>query len=287
MKIRVNNTELNVFEAGGSHSISPITFVFLHYFGGSAREWTGVMERVVTQLGARCLAIDLRGFGDSDAPPTGYSVDDMADDVAGVLAHFELSTRPAADPPEGPTPTGSLDLNYILVGHSMSGKAALALAARRPAGLRDLVLLAPSPPSPEPIPNEARRQMLQTHGRRDAAERTFGEITAIALPETIKAQIVADNLRSSAVAWDAWLTSGSREDITERMAQIQTTVYVVVGEKDNNIPLTLLQAAVLPLLPADTTLQVIPDAAHLLPYEAPDAVMAVLAAALAEERVAP
>ncbi|MBC8154288.1 MAG: alpha/beta hydrolase [Bacteroidetes bacterium] len=274
MKIRINDTKLNVLEAGSRHSISPITFVFLHYFGGSARAWTAVMERVVARLGARCLAIDLRGFGDSDAPPSGYSVDAMADDVAAVIEHFGLA---------GHRITGTPDDNYILVGHSMSGKVALALAARRLAGMRSVVLLAPSPPSPEPIPDGSRQQMLQTHGQREAAEQTLREITAAPLPSAADEQIIADNLRSAAVAWDAWLTSGSREDITGRMAQIETPVYVAVGDQDAAVPLRVQQTAVLPWLPAGSSLQVIPGSGHLLPYEAPDAVVTILAAALAEE----
>lgn len=234
MRITVNGTKLNVLEAGSSHSISPVTFIFLHYFGGSAQEWIPVMERVVARLGARCLAIDLRGFGDSDAPSVGQSVDEMADDVAGVIDHFGLTGDPTRSTP---------DYNYMLVGHSMSGKVALALAARRPAGLRNLVLLAPSPPSPEPIDDETRSRLQQTHGQRDAAEQTLREITVAPLPETIQNQIIADNLRSTAVAWDAWLTDGSREDITERMARIETIPYIAVGDKDTNIPLELLQTA--------------------------------------------
>ena len=227
-------------------------------------------------MGTRCLAIDLRGYGDSDAPSTGYSVDDMADDVAGVIEYFGLSGDASQQTP---------DYNYILVGHSMSGKVALALAARRLAGMRNLVLFAPSPPSPEPIPDETRNRLLATHGEREAAERTFQEITMAPLAEAIREQIIEDNLRTAPVAWDAWLTSGSREDITDRMGQIETMPYIAVGEKDSNIPVNLLQQAVLPLLLAGTSLQVIPGVGHLLPSEAPEAVVAVLEAALAEETV--
>ena len=37
---------------------------------------------------------------------------------------------------------------YVLVGHSMGGKVAQALAARRPAGLAGVVLVAPAPAAP-------------------------------------------------------------------------------------------------------------------------------------------
>ena len=92
----------------------------------------------------RCIAIDLRGHGDSDvaddvAPEAGYSVDTMADDVAAILHEEKVG-------------------DFILIGHSMSGKVALALAARQPSGLKSLLLLSPSPPLPEPIPDEDRQE---------------------------------------------------------------------------------------------------------------------------------
>lgn len=274
MKIDVNGTRLNVLEAGSKHSISPITFVFLHYFGGSAQEWLTVMERLVARQGTHCLAIDLRGFGDSDATPTGYSVDDMADDVAGVIDHFGLT---------GHTNQVPVDDNFILVGHSMSGKVALALAARRLPGLRSLVLFAPSPPSPEPIADDTRQQMLATHGQRAAARQTLDTITVAPLSEAVQEQIIADNLRSAPAAWQAWMTTGSREDITDRMARLNTRIYVAVGDNDAAVPLRVQQTAVMPWLPADATLQIIPGVGHLSPYEAPDAVVTILEAALAEE----
>ncbi len=266
MKISVNGTELNVIKQGSGATC----FVLLHYFGGSAQEWQTVMHQLTSQFPVRCLAVDLRGAGDSDAPDTGYSVDDMADDVAALIDQVGLTGAP---------------YDFVLVGHSMSGKVALALAARRPAGLRSLVLLAPSPPSPEPIPDDTRERLLATHGQPDTAERTLHEITMVPLSEAAQQQIVTDNLRTSAVAWKAWLASGSREDITDRMSQIDTTVHVAVGEKDTNIPAELLETALMPLLPATATLTMIPAAAHLLPYEAPAAVVALLNTALIGELV--
>ena len=262
MKITANGTQLNVIEQGNGTTF----IVLLHYFGGSAREWDVVVDRITTQFPVHCLAVDLRGHGQSDAPDTGYSVDDMADDLADLIDHFGL--------------TGAPDRDFVLVGHSMGGKVALALATRRPTGLRSLVLLAPSPPSPEPIPDDTRERLLATQGQRDMAERTLHEITMISLPEPVQQQIIDDNVHTSAAAWRAWLQHGSREDITDRMPQIEIPVYVAAGEKDTNIPVELLKTVLLPLLPTDTTLTMVPGAGHLLPYETPDAVLTMLATAL-------
>ena len=58
---------------------------------------------------------DQRGWGDSANAPGPYDVQRLADDAQAVIAALGYS-------------------NYVLVGHSMGGKVAQALAARRPPG---------------------------------------------------------------------------------------------------------------------------------------------------------
>jgi pimeloyl-ACP methyl ester carboxylesterase len=58
----------------------------------------------------------------------------------------------------------ALDLKrYVLVGHSMGGKAVQFLAAQRPAGLEALVLVPPASPLPQHIPEAAREAQLQAY----------------------------------------------------------------------------------------------------------------------------
>ena len=99
-----------------------LTLVFLHYFAGSGGAWDAVAAELAGEF--RCVAPDLRGHGASPAAPHAQAVADGADDVASVVAALGVT-------------------DYALVGHSMGGKLALALAARRPPGLRAVVLVAP------------------------------------------------------------------------------------------------------------------------------------------------
>jgi len=117
----------------------PVTIVLLHHFGGSARTWDPMIDHLRAELD--CVAPDLRGFGAAHAFAGPYTVDQYADDVARLVDRLALE-------------------RFVLVGHSMGGKIALALAARRPAGLASLVLLAPSPPAPEPMSEEDRSAAL-------------------------------------------------------------------------------------------------------------------------------
>jgi pimeloyl-ACP methyl ester carboxylesterase len=55
------------------------TLVFLHYWGGSVRTWAGVIDELSKEY--RAIAMDHRGWGDSEAPPTEYGISDLADDA--------------------------------------------------------------------------------------------------------------------------------------------------------------------------------------------------------------
>ncbi|QJW92104.1 alpha/beta hydrolase [Spirosoma taeanense] len=256
MKRLINGIHLNILEQGNG----PLTLIFLHYFGGSALEWQVIMSHFSAQY--RCIAVDLRGHGDSEAPASGYSVDDMADDVICVVQELAIQ-------------------DFILVGHSMSGKVALAVAAGTPnhgspAGLQSLLLVSPSPPVPEPIPDDERQMLLTNHGQRKAAKKMLKNITAISVSQAISEQIIADDLRTSESAWTAWLTAGSKEDITSRMAAIAIPVHITVGSKDGALPPDVQTHMVLPYL-TDVTLEQMQGAGHLLPWEVPAELAAFIA----------
>lgn len=232
------------------------TYLALHYWAGAGHEFDQL--RALLPAGTQLLAPDLPGFG-QQAPPAGfdYSVGSYADWVAALVAKQQL-------------------VDYVLIGHSMGGKIALALAARQPAGLRGLVLLAPSPPTPEPIGAADRAASLAAYGKREKAEQTFVKITNRLVSKAIHQEIVADNLRTSHAAWAAWLNNGSKEDISALMPAIQVPCQLLVGENDRAIPLAAQRAQTLPLLPAGTPLTVVPGAGHLLPLEAPHDLLAAL-----------
>ena len=243
MVYSVNNTHLNVLESGSG----PLTLVFLHYFGGSAMEWQTVMAHLAGEY--RCVAVDLRGHGDSSSPETGYSVADMADDIQALIQEMAIQ-------------------EFVLIGHSMSGKVALELASRQPDDLQSLLLISPSPPVPEPITDADRRELLETYGLQSAAEETVEKITVRPLSKANRRQIIADNLRTSKGAWNAWLTLGSEENISGHMYSITVPVHIIVGTEDKALAPDVQPKMTLPYLPGATLERI--DAGHLLPWETPD-----------------
>ena len=226
------------------------TLVFLHYYGGSAAEWIAVVDRLSSRF--RCVLPDLRGFGASaasDVPDT-WSVEDAADDVEALLADLVRES-------------------FVLIGHSMGGKIALALAARRPATLQAVVLVAPSPPTPEPIRDDVRSRLLATHGGREAAAEGAKAITAQPPGSAAFEQVVADNLRAAPGAWRAWLVTGSREDISSAMDRIAVPVLAVSGDQDETIPTNVIRTEVAERVPGAKLVEVA-GARHLIPLDRPE-----------------
>lgn len=234
----------------------PETLVFLHYFGGSARTWHPVIDRLCSDF--RCLAIDLRGWGDSESTPTGYAVADMAGDIQGILNALNLP-------------------RFAFVTHSMGGKPAQVLAARAQPGLERLLLVGPSPLSPEPMTEEDRAEMRAAWGDAEAARKTLDTIAKLPLSEAWQQQVVEDNLRAARPAWEAWADLGSREDLSSLASKITVPTAVLAGEKDPVLSPDVLTREVTGRIPGATQ-TILPGAGHLIPLEAPDAVADWIAA---------
>ena len=233
----------------------PHTVIALHYWAGSGREYDALRPLLP---GVTFLAPDLPGFGAQPVPPGfDYSVRAYADWVAAYIQQQQVT-------------------DFTLIGHSMGGKMALALAARQPAGLRQLVLLSPSPPAGEPMSEADRAAALAAYGKPAEAAKTFQKITRRPLPDAVRAHVIADNLRSTEAAWATWLLKGTREDISAQMPRLRVPCHLLVGAGDQAITPAAQRRLTLPLLPAGTAFDVVPDAGHLLPLEAAGAVRRVL-----------
>ncbi len=76
-------------------------------------------------------ALDLRGCGQADAPETGYTIPELADDVAAFCS------------------VGGIE-KPVVVGHSLGGMIAVELGARYPDLPSALVLVDPGPIDPRP-----------------------------------------------------------------------------------------------------------------------------------------
>lgn len=221
--------------------------VLLHFFGGSQREWTEAAAILAAQH--QCITMDLPGFGDA-ANITGYTVEEMARQIVETLSSLCL-------------------VGFVLVGHSMSGKVCLGLAAQTLAGFQGLVLVAPSPPSPEPIEEKNRKKMLAMQCDRADAESFLDGITAAPLTGRVRERAVQDFIRTSPNAWAAWLEDGSKEDWSATVGIINCPALVITGEMDPSLPASVQERLTLPHL-SHARLETIPQCGHLPTMEKPE-----------------
>ncbi len=115
--VEVGGKRLEVVESGPK-SGTPI--VLIHCFTCAINYWDGMIPRLARQH--RVIAVDLLGHGGSEKPASGYSVPDQAGAVAEVLA--KLGVRDAE-----------------VVGHSLGGPVAIALAEQSPQLVNRLVAI--------------------------------------------------------------------------------------------------------------------------------------------------
>jgi pimeloyl-ACP methyl ester carboxylesterase len=222
--------------------------VFLHYWGGSSRTWRHVTNALAPAF--RTVAIDQRGWGQSDKPDAGYTLGRLADDAQALIERLALD-------------------RYILVGHSMGGKVAQLLASRSPHGLAGLVLVAPSPPSPMNLPLDVRQSMVSAYDSRESIIATVRQVLAATplQPDDLES-VVSDSLRGAPAAKAAWPLAASQEDITAQVARICVPTLVISGQEDRVDPPTVLQQELMPRIP-QATLHTLPGIGHLSPLEAP------------------
>ncbi len=252
-------------EPGPSSPDRPTLFC-LHFLGGSAEGWQPMTRLLSGSL--RCVTIDLPGFGDA-AHVVGYSVREMADRVAGVIAR------------EAPA-------RWMLAGHSMGAKVAAVLARRAEdgepglRGLAGLVLLAGSPPGPEPMADEQRQAMMGWFGgepdrHRDEAQGYIDGNVGARLDRPLNERAVGDVLRLNRAAWLAWLEGGSREDWSARVGVLRTPTLLIAGERDPALGPAAQRSLVAPHF-AQARLVTLAGAGHLLPMERTEAVARLIEA---------
>jgi len=96
-----------------------VPIIFLHGYSLAAQTWTRIMP--LLPAACRAYALDIRGFGQSDKPSSGYTYDVLVEDLVAFLDALNL---PKA----------------VFVGHSFGGCILQHFAVRYPAQLQALIL---------------------------------------------------------------------------------------------------------------------------------------------------
>ena len=218
-RLHVDGLELRSVRAGHGRPV-----VLLHGYGESLVSWRGVFDRLAHD--ADVLAFDLPGFGLSSKPERGYSTEALARRVIGALD------------------AASLD-SVVLVGHSMGGAIAAAVALLAPQRVRALVLVDAAGVAP-PLGLAAARDTAQSVVRASVAEYeaqrsrfTSPHDPAWLMEDTAAARYLPAADSSYRTALAAVLREFDFGFLTvERMRSIRAPTLVVWGEYDPVLPLS-------------------------------------------------
>lgn len=252
----VNSVEIGYDDVGASNGV-PV--LFIHAFPLNRTMWAPQVSAMVERC--RCVAADLRGFGESVRQPP-YSMAQYADDLAGLLDQLHLP-------------------RVVLVGCSMGGYVSFELWRRHRDRVRAMVLVDTRATADTEEAMQRRRQQIElvrTEGSTALANAQIasmvGKTTREKQPDTydavhrMMAQAPVDGI---AGALEAMM---KRPDSTADLSQIDVPTLVVVGEEDAITPLK--EARAMHEKIPGSLLQVIAQAGHLSCMERPAAFNHVL-----------
>lgn len=236
--------------------------VLLHGFPLSRAMWVEQLSAIGSIY--RVIAPDLRGHGESPAPEGAYTMDEMADDVVELLDALSISQP------------------IVLGGLSMGGYVALSLVVRYPDRVRGLMLFdtRAGADTPEAAQNReaSARAVLAKDSAKDVVDsmipKLFAPMTLEQRParvEPLRAVMERNTPRGVA---GALLGMAIRPDRRADLPGIRVPTLVMVGEHDVITPPA--EAKALAAAIPNAQLEVIPESAHMAPYENPAAANAVI-----------
>ncbi|HVX96108.1 MAG TPA: alpha/beta fold hydrolase [Polyangia bacterium] len=236
--------------------------VLLHPFPFGRDLWAGRggAEDVTAALARRfrVLAIDARGFGESELGGAPYSVAELADDLAALLDALAI---PRA----------------AVLGMSMGGYTALAFAAKHAARLSALVLADTRAAADSPEVRAKREEALATIRARGPAAYLDGSLARLVSPDApaalhafvrARAETRADSLAAGLAALR------DRPDRTAELPAIACPTLVVCGAQDLISPPAEMRG-VTAAIPRARYVE-LPGAGHLAHLEAPEAFTAAV-----------
>jgi pimeloyl-ACP methyl ester carboxylesterase len=148
-------------------------------------------------------------------------------------------------------------------------KVAQALAARKPAGLAGVVLVAPAPAALVGSLEQLQQLTMHAYDDEQSVQQSIDHmLTHQSLRAELRKQIVDDSLRAGSDARLAWPRYGLAQDVSEGLSNVTIPVLVLAGDHDRVEPPAVLAEHLLPLIP-HTAMTVLEDTGHLSPLEVP------------------
>jgi len=260
--VKANGVEL-FYEARGPESAPAV--VFAHSLGASLEMWDAQMAAFAGPY--RAIRYDTRGHGRSEAVDRPITVDDLADDLAGLLDALGIARA-------------------HIVGLSLGGMTGQAFAVRHPDRIDRLGLVATTAEMAVRQDWEDRAALVLREGYDSFVDgimvpRWFTPDFALAHPEVV-AGFRQRMLANSRVGYAHCCHVIADLDLPERIGRIAAPTLILVGADDPATPVAMAER-MRTLIPA-AEMVVIPHAAHIVAVEQAEVVNAYLGAFLGRGR---
>ncbi len=259
--VAVSNGTLNVYAQGKG-----LPLLFVHGFPLNHSMWQSQIDAFNKKH--RVIAPDLRGFGESTVTAGTVTMEDMADDLHGLI-HAAMVDRPV-----------------VFCGLSMGGYIAWQFFRKYRAQLGALIPCdtRATPDSAEAAAGRHKlAEAVMSEGPSAAAEPMLAKLMSPKTTERwpdLVANVRSMILRNKPAGIAAALRGmAERPDCTEMLGQIDVPTLVICGQDDQVTPSAEMQqmAAAIP----HAQFVQIPNAGHLAPLENPDAVNGAISRFLA------
>lgn len=245
MLLDVGRLRCNVIDEGVGRPV-----VWLHGLGGTWRDFEPQLDSLADRY--RCIVPELRGHGRSPLPPGRFDTTVLAGDVVAVLQALHVDRA-------------------VLVGLSLGGLVAQALAVEHPGLVDGLILVATGAKVPAPVGPllKAAATRIRAKGM-PAALAMLGQLghDAGGGAEAMRAARAAgtasalrDLTSNDPDVLAAGLVALAEHDLRRRLRQVTAPTLVVAGDRDPVVPRSLVDQLVAAVPGA--RLAIVADAGHL------------------------
>jgi pimeloyl-ACP methyl ester carboxylesterase len=240
----------------------PTDVLFMHGWAGSGAYFDETVEQL-DRSRLRAITFDIRGHGASGRAATGYTLEQLADDVLAVADAARAS-------------------EFVLVGFSMSGKFVQYVSRTYPNRVLGQILVAGCPTAALPLPPEL---LADWYGREGDAGR-MAEIVSQYATQPVRPEVL-ERCGHDAASVPLAALRGTMElvtsvSFTERLGAQSVPTLVVAGRDDAIFsPEKLAEAVVAPVRGA--RLEVL-DCGHEIPVEQPRSLARLIDEFVAELR---
>jgi pimeloyl-ACP methyl ester carboxylesterase len=194
------------------------TILLLHGFPFHRKIWNGYAESLAES--ARVVTVDLPGFGDSPILKTPFTLDDIARRILLWLDEQDVKTP-------------------FIVGHSLGGYIALAMAQQDPSRFAGLILFHSTAYADNEEKKESRNKVLDFINKNGVLKFTSNFIPPLfARPDHPAVEIVRETaIQASAEAVINYtIAMRDRPDRTRVLTDLHKPIMFISGDKDGGIP---------------------------------------------------